>query len=78
MWWVTNCVTIARSETGPARTPTDAESSLTSTFGLVGTIRAYLRDEEAVGSNPATPTTENPGQARYPRVGAGPDWFLRD
>jgi hypothetical protein len=36
-------------------------------------VARFVRDEEAVGSNPATPTTESAGQGRYPQRDTGPD-----
>jgi hypothetical protein len=35
-------------------------------------VARFVRDEEAVGSNPATPTTESAGQGRYPQRGYRP------
>ena len=41
-------------------------------------VARFVRDEEAVGSNPATPTTRSAGQCRFPGWEAGPDAVLGD
>jgi hypothetical protein len=56
------------------RKPTHT-NALTCTFEHMSWSRTYpylIRDEEAVGSNPATPTPENAAQGRFPVTGHRP------
>jgi hypothetical protein len=55
----------------------DAHGHRSLTFGFADELRSGslvvdLRDEEAVGSNPATPTQERPGQRPFAVPRAGP------
>ena len=51
-------MTIATANGGRQRTPTDSLPQATRVAALVARAATWLRDEEAAGSNPATPTTE--------------------
>jgi hypothetical protein len=49
-------VTIATADGGRQRIPTDGLPQATPAAALVTRAATWLRDEEAAGSNPATPT----------------------
>jgi hypothetical protein len=53
---VTNRVTIAIASDGRQRTPVDDASQVRHVAALAIGAVIWLRDEEAAGSNPATPT----------------------
>jgi hypothetical protein len=54
---VTNWVTIATDSGGRQRTRTDGLPQATHAATLAARAATWLRDEEAAGSNPATPTS---------------------
>ena len=55
-WCVTNCVTITAYGGGLPWILRDASAGQYGRSPLVRALLLLLRDEEAVGSNPATPT----------------------
>jgi hypothetical protein len=56
-WWVSNRVTTAIDTSGRWRMSTDDARQVRQTEAVVDHIARLLRDEEAAGSNPATPTS---------------------
>jgi len=73
-------VTIATFMPGRPRTLADVHQQVTHDMCQHKALRTWLRDEEAAGSNPATPTTELHVAARFsnqfrsPGYGQSPVW----
>jgi hypothetical protein len=59
---VTDCVTIMADTAGPPRTRGDDRRRSSGSGGQLAMGPGLLRDEEAAGSNPATPTRISAGQ----------------
>jgi hypothetical protein len=77
-WCVTNCVTITAYGSGLPWILRDASAGQYGRSPLVRALWLLLRDEEAVGSNPATPTPKRQVKAVRDRVAIASGDELRD